>query len=383
MPHPRYNRYSRHISLAFFSILVSLILIQPTHADSHTPSYSASEDGFEHQSDTPTTHYLDMHSRYTIESLTAWQRPAGPLRVGIQSGHLESENVPDEQPGIRRNKTGAKYKKIIERNVNYKVALEVKKILEQEKIYNQQTITVDIIPATVPPGYVADAFVSIHADGNPNPNKRGFKLASPRRDYGGQSTALESALHTAYAAATQLPEDARATTNMRGYYAFNWQRYLHAVHPLTPSAIIEIGFVTNAADRDVIVAKPEVVARGIADGILAFLKQKSSPLSHLTPSQQTSPISQPLKTFTARGKPVCLNDHLYGSIKTPKCVYGIETSDARQYALDLSASSLPPSRLLTASAVNIFGAYTPIHTQKKEKWYQYDIDGVVRVNSLQ
>jgi N-acetylmuramoyl-L-alanine amidase len=59
---------------------------------------------------------------------------------------------------------------------------------------------------------------------------------------------------------------------MRGYYAFNWRRYDHSVHPMTAAAIIETGFLTNARDRNVIVKDPQKAAQGIAGGILKFLK---------------------------------------------------------------------------------------------------------------
>ncbi|MBY0310319.1 N-acetylmuramoyl-L-alanine amidase [Patescibacteria group bacterium] len=58
---------------------------------------------------------------------------------------------------------------------------------------------------------------------------------------------------------------------MSGYYAFNWRRYDHAVHPQTPSAIVEMGFLTNASDRRLMTTEPGRVAQGIVGGILAFL----------------------------------------------------------------------------------------------------------------
>lgn len=58
---------------------------------------------------------------------------------------------------------------------------------------------------------------------------------------------------------------------MRGYYAFNWYRYDHAIHPMTPAVIVETGFLTNAADRALIVDDPGRVAQGITKGILKFL----------------------------------------------------------------------------------------------------------------
>ena len=62
---------------------------------------------------------------------------------------------------------------------------------------------------------------------------------------------------------------------MRGYYAFAWWRYEHAVHPMTASLILETGFLTNPSDRKIIVSKPEVSARGLANGIIKYLESEN------------------------------------------------------------------------------------------------------------
>jgi hypothetical protein len=57
---------------------------------------------------------------------------------------------------------------------------------------------------------------------------------------------------------------------MRNYYAFNFRRYEHALHPMTIGVIIETGFMTSARDRRVILEEPERAAKGIVDAIKAF-----------------------------------------------------------------------------------------------------------------
>jgi N-acetylmuramoyl-L-alanine amidase len=63
---------------------------------------------------------------------------------------------------------------------------------------------------------------------------------------------------------------------MRYYYAFNSRRYCHAVAPGVPQAIVEAGFLTNAADRGILLGNPDAAARGLADGILRFLRDSPS-----------------------------------------------------------------------------------------------------------
>ncbi|MES2668268.1 MAG: N-acetylmuramoyl-L-alanine amidase [Patescibacteria group bacterium] len=187
----------------------------------------------------------------------------GPLRVGIQAGHWRLDEVPLELAGLRAS-SGASGGGVSEQKTVLAIAQETKAMLEE------RGIVVDLLPATVPVDYVADAFVSIHADGSASAASSGFKIAGPRRDFSGTSGALVSALYQEYGTETGLRQDANITRRMNGYYAFNWRRYDHALHPLVPAAIVETGFMTSASDRALIVARPEVPARGIADGILAF-----------------------------------------------------------------------------------------------------------------
>jgi N-acetylmuramoyl-L-alanine amidase len=57
---------------------------------------------------------------------------------------------------------------------------------------------------------------------------------------------------------------------MRNYYAFNYRRYEHALHPMTIAIILETGFLTSLSDRQVLVDDPERAARGIVAAVTAF-----------------------------------------------------------------------------------------------------------------
>src|SRR5690606_12475572 len=135
----------------------------------------------------------------------------------------------------------------------------------------EKGFVVDVLPTTIPPGYWADVFVSIHADGNTNPRLSGYRAAAPRRDFTGRSSALAELITRTYGEATGLPHYPVVTRRMRGYYAFNSRRYEHALHPGTVGVILETGFLTNPGDRRVIVDAPERAARGIADAVIQFL----------------------------------------------------------------------------------------------------------------
>lgn len=199
--------------------------------------------------------------------LNNWERPDVPAKVALQVGHYKNDEVPDELHRLKGN-TGASGGGKSEWEVNLAIAKETASIL------SEKGITVEIIPATVPPRYWADVFVAIHADGNLDPGKSGYKAAAPYRDITGKAEALRVSVEENYERSTGLEKDPTVTRNMRGYYAFGWWRYEHSVHPMTTSIILETGFLTSPTDRSIIVDKPNLSADGLADGVIEFLENE-------------------------------------------------------------------------------------------------------------
>lgn len=188
---------------------------------------------------------------------------SGPRRVGIQAGHWRTAEAPAEFPRLRTS-VGGSFGDVKEVDVALDVARRVTDLLRE------RGIVADLIPATVPPSYIADAFVSIHADADDTATASGFKIAhgayrSPHDEQ------LVRSLTEHYAAATGLPWDPNVTDDMTDYYAFAWFRYDHALAPHTAAAIVELGFISHRADREVLLERQDVVARGIVEGILRFL----------------------------------------------------------------------------------------------------------------
>lgn len=194
-----------------------------------------------------------------------WQRPPGPLKVALQVGHWQNEEVPEELEGLKKNAGGAQGGGKYEWEVMLNIALLAADILRTHGI------EVDILPTTVPSDYYADAFIALHADGNTDERVSGFKIASPRRDYSGQSKIFEQIMYEKYEEATGLERDPNITSRMRGYYAFNWRKYDHAIHPMTPAVILETGFLTSPADRKILITNTESVVNGIVESVLRFL----------------------------------------------------------------------------------------------------------------
>lgn len=208
--------------LAAFVLIAALGfgLLNYIAAQGKSVSYTARERGFE---EVPSRRsFSGSISNYTLAELEVWQRPAGPYRVGIQAGHWRVDEVPDELAELKLDGTGAEGGGVTELAVVLEIAGRIKEALEASGIL------VDILPATVPPGYVADAFVALHADSNSDAAIAGRKVVSPRRDYSGQSIFLEEFLREEYEKATGITRDPAITRTTVGYYAFNWHKYQHA-----------------------------------------------------------------------------------------------------------------------------------------------------------
>ena len=193
----------------------------------------------------------------------------GARRIGIQVGHWMTDNVP---PELRRLEvqTGTSWNGITETGVTLDIATRLAALLRSHGYI------VDILPTTIPAGYLADTFVALHMDGDGTGENSGYKLAHGSRRGPFEQQLLDD-IKDEYGTATELPYDGlRISAGMRGYYGFSWQRYRSATSPFTPSVIIELGFLSNDGDRELAVGHPDVLATGVANGIERFLSEVPS-----------------------------------------------------------------------------------------------------------
>jgi len=191
-----------------------------------------------------------------------WEPPEGTVRIGLQAGHWKADEAPRELSGIRGN--GTRWGTTMEWEVNLEIAQRAGALLKE------LGYEVDILPAVVPPDYRAHLFISIHADGSNDPQASGFRVAAPRRDATGRASGFVELLRDSYGKETGIRQLPDVTRRMQSYYAFNFRRYEHALHPMTIGVILETGFVTSARDRGVIMEDPDRAARGIVEAIKAY-----------------------------------------------------------------------------------------------------------------
>jgi N-acetylmuramoyl-L-alanine amidase len=185
-------------------------------------------------------------------------------RIALQAGHWRAADAPDEQAQLRTNGTRGGGRR--EWEVNLEIAKRTAALLAQ------QGYQVELLPTTVPPGYRADLFIAIHADGSPSPAVSGFRAAAPRHDATGKAERFVHLLEQSYGEATGLAYYPLITNRMRGYYAFNYDAYEHALHPSTVAVILETGFLTSARDRSVIVEGQDRAAMGIAEAVNRYFE---------------------------------------------------------------------------------------------------------------
>lgn len=176
--------------------------------------------------------------------------PPGVPRVGIVAGHAGYD------PGAVCADGWT------EAEVNMAIAQEVQRLLSRKGYY------VDLLEEYDDrlTGYRADALISVHADSCDVPGATGFKVARVTDSAIPEAEdSLVACLYREYEAITGLPRHPRSITdNMTNYHAFR------EIDSYTPGAIIETGFLLD--DRDLLINRPKLVARGIAAGVVCFLE---------------------------------------------------------------------------------------------------------------
>lgn len=197
---------------------------------------------------------------------TALEEEKKTLKVGVQSGHWQSENPPDELWKIEYL-TGVSYLGMQEWEVNLPISKIVVNNLEKEGI------DAKLLPAVVEEDYEADAFISIHADGCEDETVSGFKVAGSSFSMINESENLAQSIEDSFLESTDMQIDYNVTDSMYEYYCFNNVKFHHSISNTTPGAIIEIGFLSNYYDRQMMFYDQELIADAITRGILDFLKQ--------------------------------------------------------------------------------------------------------------
>jgi N-acetylmuramoyl-L-alanine amidase len=219
----------------------------------------------------------NLFSGQTLERMfQAWQanptvaatyvEEANPIttpRIGIVSGHWKNDSGAVCSDGLT------------EKEVNLEIANRVKEIL------TQSGYKIDLLSEF--DGKLKDykgiVLLSIHSDTCDwiSEDATGFKVAAAIQNPSPEkSSRLVACMANRYQAATGLKYLPNTVTNdMTYYHAFD------EINPNTTAAIMEIGFLN--LDRQILTQKPDVVAQGIANGLICFIQNESIEGSTQTP----------------------------------------------------------------------------------------------------
>lgn len=185
------------------------------------------------------------------------QTPSPKPHIGIVSGHWGNDSGSTCTDGLT------------EAEVNLKIATMVQEILTREGY------DVDLLKEFDPRlrEYRALALVSIHNDSCDyiNDQATGFKVAAASSTiFPEKATRLTACLTQRYKTITGLQFHYNTVTrDMTEYHAFS------EIHSDTTAAIIETGFLN--LDREILTKHTDLVAQGVASGILCFVRNEDIP----------------------------------------------------------------------------------------------------------
>jgi N-acetylmuramoyl-L-alanine amidase len=205
-----------------------------------------------------------IQSNQSPQPVSVTSTSTGKQRVGIVAGHLGNDSGAVCSDGLT------------EASVNLKIAT----LVRQDLI--GRGYDVDLLEEFDPrlSQYQAAVLVSIHNDSCTyvNDEATGFKVAAAESTTDPEKASyLTTCLVDRYGKDTGLRFDYNSiTSDMTQYHAFN------EINSSTPAAIIETGFLN--LDRQILTQHTDVVAKGVADGILCFLKNETvQPTALATP----------------------------------------------------------------------------------------------------
>lgn len=185
-------------------------------------------------------------------TLTPIATPNWALRIGVVSGH-------------RGNDSGAVCPDgLTEASINFNIATMVVRDLRAFGY------TVDLLDEFDPRlnNYQAVALVSIHANSCQDYGyvASGYLIsaAAARPTTRSVDDLLVECVAREYGAASGIERLPGVTIDMTDYHAFR------EIHPQTPAAILELGFML--ADRDLMTNSAEQLAQGIVQGVLCFVE---------------------------------------------------------------------------------------------------------------
>lgn len=121
----------------------------------------------------------------------------------------------------------------------------------------------------------ADYFVSLHTNASVNPQASGTEVL------------VYSRSSPAYELARSVLEQLRLSTGLRSRGVVTRPGLYVLRRTAMPAILVEMGFITNPTDADLMANSPQLFARGIADGIIDYLRRSVPSSAEHTPTLNT------------------------------------------------------------------------------------------------
>lgn len=167
-------------------------------------------------------------------------------------------------PGHGGKDPGAIVDNYMEKDINLNIALKLKDILVKENISiimtRDKDETVDLQQrCEIANTSKADYFISIHCNSFPDPSANGTETYAYPKSLVGRNLAQY--------VQNEIVEILKTTNRGVKYESFYVLK-----HTTMPAILVETAFMSNPQNLDLLLQKPDDFAKGIANGIIKFIK---------------------------------------------------------------------------------------------------------------
>ncbi len=183
-----------------------------------------------------------------------------PIKIFIDQGHNPvNPNAGAEGNGYREQdlvyEIGKSLEALLNANPNFEARTSRN---DPDEILGTNTATSLAARTNAANSWGADYFISIHAN------------ASDLPDASGSEAFVYSASSPAYALAENILVGLSEATGLQNRGIFSRPTLYVLRKTAMPALLLEVGFITNSGDAQLMAENPDLIARGIYNGILRY-----------------------------------------------------------------------------------------------------------------
>ena len=188
------------------------------------------------------------------------ERENMPIKIFIDQGHNPvNPNAGAEGNGYREQdlvyEIGKSLEALLNANPNFEARTSRN---DPDEILGTNTATSLAARTNAANSWGADYFISIHAN------------ASDLPDASGSEAFVYSASSPAYALAENILVGLSEATGLQNRGIFSRPTLYVLRKTVMPALLLEVGFITNSGDAQLMAENPDLIARGIYNGILRY-----------------------------------------------------------------------------------------------------------------